>query len=51
VDDLLQSHTARTMLANSEFLVMLNQAATDRAELANLLNISPTSPMWTPGVG
>ena len=28
------------MLANSEFLVMLNQAGTDRAELANLLNIS-----------
>ncbi len=28
------------MLANSEFLVMLNQAATDRAELARLLNIS-----------
>ncbi len=40
LDDLLQSHTARTMLANSEFLVMLNQAATDRAELAQLLNIS-----------
>ena len=40
VDDLLQSHTARTMLANSEFLVMLNQAATDREELAKLLNIS-----------
>lgn len=40
VDDLLQSHTARTMLANSEFLVMLNQAATDRVELAKLLNIS-----------
>ena len=40
VDDLLQSHTARTMLANSEFLVMLNQAATDRAELARLLSIS-----------
>ncbi|WP_080835086.1 VirB4-like conjugal transfer ATPase, CD1110 family [Cohnella massiliensis] len=40
VDDLLQSHTARTMLANSEFIVMLNQAATDRAELAGLLNIS-----------
>ena len=33
VDDLLQSHTARTMLANSEFLVMLNQASTDRLEL------------------
>lgn len=40
VEDLLQSHTARTMLANSEFLVMLNQAATDRVELARLLNIS-----------
>ena len=40
VDDLLQSHTARTMLSNSEFILMLNQAATDRAELAKLLNIS-----------
>ena len=29
VDDLLQSHTARTMLANSEFIVMLNQASTN----------------------
>ena len=28
------------MLANSEFLVMLNQASTDRIELARLLNIS-----------
>ena len=36
VEDLLQSHTARTMLANSELVVMLNQAATDRAELAAL---------------
>ena len=40
VDDLLQSHTARTMLANSEFLIMLNQASTDRMRLAELLNIS-----------
>ena len=40
VEDLLQSHTARTMLSNSEFIIMLNQAATDRAELARLLNIS-----------
>lgn len=40
VDDLLQSHTARTMLANSEFLVMLNQASTDRMELSKLLGIS-----------
>lgn len=40
VDDLLHSPTARTMLANSELIVMLNQAANDRIELANLLNIS-----------
>jgi len=40
ISDLLQSHTARTMLANSEFLVMLNQAGTDRVELARLLHIS-----------
>ena len=40
IEDLLQSHTARTMLANSEFLIMLNQAATDREELARLLKIS-----------
>ena len=39
-DDLLQSHTARTMLANSEFVIMLNQASTDRIRLAELLNIS-----------
>lgn len=40
VDDLLQSHTARTMLANSEFIIMLNQGSTDREELAKLLQIS-----------
>ena len=40
VGDLLQSHTAKAMLANSEFIVMLNQASTDRLELANLLGIS-----------
>ncbi len=37
---MLQSHTARTMLANSELIIMLNQASTDRVELAKLLNIS-----------
>ncbi|MBP9989268.1 MAG: ATP-binding protein [Ruminococcus sp.] len=40
VDDLLQSHTARTKLANSEFIIMLNQGSTDRDELAKLLQIS-----------
>ena len=42
VEDLLQSHEARTMLANSEFIIMLNQAPTDARELAKLLNISET---------
>ncbi len=51
VDDLLQSHTARTMLANSEFIVMLNQASTDRLELAKLLNISDTQMSYITNVG
>lgn len=42
VEECLRSETARLMLANSEFIVMYNQAATDRMELAKLLNISPT---------
>ena len=36
----MKSVTARTMLANSELVVMLNQAATDRDELAELMGIS-----------
>lgn len=40
VEYLLDSVTARTMLSNSEFIVMSNQAASDRIELAKLLNIS-----------
>ena len=51
VDDLLQSHTARTMLANSEFIVMLNQASTDRIELAKLLNISDLQLSYITNVG
>lgn len=39
-DEVLRSDTARLMLANSEFIIMLNQAATDREELARILNIS-----------
>ena len=42
VEDLLRSELARTMLANSELIIMLNQASTDREELAKLLNISDT---------
>ena len=40
VEELLRSDTARLMLANSEFLILLNQSPTDRDELANLLHIS-----------
>lgn len=40
VEYLLDSVLASTMLSNSEFIVMLNQAASDRQKLANLLNIS-----------
>lgn len=37
---LLDSVLASTMLSNSEYIVMLNQAPRDREKLANLLNIS-----------
>lgn len=51
VDDLLQSHTARTMLANSEFLILLNQASTDKVELAKLLKMSETQTNYMTNVG
>lgn len=41
VEYLLDSVLASTMLSNSEFIVMLNQAASDRQKLGDLLNISP----------
>ena len=40
VEYLLDSVQASTMLSNSEFVVMLNQAFSDRAKLSKLLNIS-----------
>ncbi len=40
VEYLLDSVQASTMLSNSEFIVMLNQAASDREKLAGLLSIS-----------
>ena len=40
VEYLLDSVQASTMLSNSELVVMLSQAASDRAKLAKLLNIS-----------
>lgn len=40
VEDLLKSETARSMLSNTEFILMLSQAPSDRAELGSLLSIS-----------
>lgn len=42
VSDLLDNEIARTMILNCEFITMLNQSAMDRAQLGELLNISPT---------
>lgn len=40
VEECLLSDTARMMLANSEFLLMFNQAPTDREDLSRLLGTS-----------
>ena len=42
ISDCLLNETARGMLSNSEFLLMLNQSPSDRRDLAELLNISDT---------
>lgn len=39
VDDLLRSELARTMISNTQFVVMLGQNETDREQLATLLHI------------
>ena len=49
VEDLLHSATARTMLANSEFIYMLNQSATDRETLSRLLKIPDTQTQYVEG--
>lgn len=40
VEDLLLSDTARRILSNTEFAILLNNSATDRQELAHLFNLS-----------
>lgn len=42
VNDLLESKQARAMLANSQFVMMLNQEHGDRVELAKLFSLSDT---------
>jgi hypothetical protein len=44
VDDLLQSKSARTMLSNTKFIIMLSQNATDSEVLSEILKI-PTETM------
>ena len=40
VEDMLATKESRTIISNSDFVMMLNQAPIDRAELASMLNIS-----------
>ena len=42
ISDCLLNETAREMLSNSEFLLLLNQAPSDRKDLSELLSISDT---------
>lgn len=42
VTDILKNETARTMIANCEFVQMLSQSADDQAALASILLISPS---------
>lgn len=49
VDYLLNAPQARSMLSNSEFIVMLNQAENDQERLSELLNISPEQMRYVNG--
>lgn len=50
VDYLLSAPQARSMLSNSEFIVMLNQAENDQERLSELLNISPEQMRYVNGL-
>ena len=49
VDYLLDAPQARSMLSNSEFIVMLNQAEKDQERLSQLLNIFPEQMRYVNG--
>ena len=49
VEYLLDSIQASTILSNSEFIVMLNQAESDQERLSRLLNISPEQMSYVNG--
>ncbi|MGE5474535.1 MAG: VirB4-like conjugal transfer ATPase, CD1110 family [Ignavibacteriales bacterium] len=40
VEDLLKSDIARSMLSNSQFIILMDQAASDRKQLADILQLS-----------
>lgn len=42
VEDLLNSHEGRTILNTSEFVMLLSQSPMDRAQLADMFNLSET---------
>lgn len=51
VEELLINKKARMMLANSEMIIMLNQSATDREELCDLLKISDMEKVYITNAG
>ncbi len=55
VSDILENDIARTMITNSEHIIMLNQGQQDCAQLMKLLNISPSQANYitkaSPGEG
>lgn len=42
VEDMLVNKEARTILSNSDFILMFNQSPNDKHDLATMFNISPT---------
>ena len=51
ISDCLLNETARGMLSNSEFLLLLNQAPSDRKDLSELLSISDTQMSYITNAG
>jgi type IV secretory pathway VirB4 component len=49
VVDLLQNYTATTMLANSEFVVLLKQAPTDSEKMADVIGVSQAQLRYATG--
>lgn len=51
ISDCLKSPSARNMLSNSEFLILLNQSPADRIDLAELLRIGDEELQYISNVG